>query len=434
MLAQPAQMSDPAAKQPGLFENSIVGLGVLREGRVLKANNRLAETFGYGMQELLATQLPALYPSADAFEALEREARVVLAQSGAFARDVKLRRKDGTHFWARCGLDAIDRDDLSKGLLWTVLDVTEIKQAEQALRESAVQLRLFADNVPAMSIVYDEKLHCLFANKRFAEYFGLTSSSIVGKHLREIVGEEAYQEIKVHFERVLQGYPTGYERTRHLPDGEARHLDVKLIPHIGEQGQVRGLFAVTSDITERKEEENRIRQLAQRDALTGVANRLLFDEHLRRALSLSARTGHQVALLYIDLDNFKPVNDTLGHDAGDELLKSAAERITQQVRESDTVARLGGDEFAVILPHIAGPHDAAVVAQRILDVLTKPYRLAPGGRDVRIGSSIGIAICPADGRQAEALVKAADAAMYQAKQTGDRYSFCERRTRPTAQP
>ncbi len=427
-------MSDSAAKQPELFENSVVGLGVLRDGRVVKANNRLAETFGYGIRELLATPLPALYLSADALEALEREARVQLAQRGAFAQDVQLRRKDGAHFWARCGLDAIDRDDLSKGLLWTVLDVTEIKQAEQALRESAAQLRLFADSVPAMSIVYDEKLRCLFANKRFAEYFGLTTGSIVGKHLREIVGEEAYREIKVHFDRVLQGYPTGYERTRRLPDGECRHLDVKLIPHIGEQGQVRGLFAVTSDITERKEEENRIRQLAQRDALTGVANRLLFDEHLRRALSLSARAGHLVALLYIDLDNFKPVNDTLGHVAGDELLKSSAERITQQVRESDTVARLGGDEFAVILAHITGPQDAAVVAQRILDALRKPFSLPPEGRDVRIGASIGIAICPADAWHAEALLKAADAAMYQAKQDGNRYSFCERWSRPAAEP
>ncbi|HVB49163.1 MAG TPA: diguanylate cyclase [Burkholderiales bacterium] len=426
-------MPESATEQPALYENSIVGLGVLCDGRVLKANHRLAETFGYGIHELLATPLAALYPSADALEALEASARAQLAQCGAFAKDVRLRRKDGAHFWARCGLDAIDRDDLSKGLLWTVLDVTEIKQAEQALRESAAQLRLFADNVPAMSIVYDETLHCLYANKRFAEYFGLTTESIVGKHLREIVGEEAHEEIKVHFDRVLQGYPTGYERSRRLPDGECRYLDVKLIPHIGEQGQVRGLFAVTSDITERKEQENRIRQLAQRDALTGVANRLLFDEHLRRALSLSARTGHRVALLYIDLDKFKPVNDTLGHDAGDELLKSAAERITRQVRESDTVARLGGDEFAVILPHIAGPQDAAVVAQRILDALGMPFHLPPAGRDVRIGSSIGIAICPADAWQAEALVKAADAAMYKAKQSGNCYSFCEPGSRPAAQ-
>lgn len=416
-------MSAPNAPPPDLPDNSIVGLGVIRNRRIVKANQRLADTLGYGADELLATPLHALYPSAGALEALERRAAPQLLQSGAYSQDLELRRRDGTLFWARCGLDALERRDPAQGQIWTVLDIGDIKQAEQALRESAAQLRLFADSVPAMSIVYDEKLHCVFANKRFAEYFGLTTTSIVGKHLREIVGDEAYREIKVHFDRVLQGYPTGYERTRRLPYGEARHLEVKLIPHLGEQGQVRGLFAVTSDVTERKEEENRIRQLAEHDALTGIANRVLFDEHLRRAISLGARASRPVALLYIDLDNFKPVNDTLGHDVGDDLLRACADRISDQVRESDTVARVGGDEFAVILHHVTERRDAVVVAQRILDALTKPFLLGPQEQLASIGASIGVAIYPADAGEAETLLKAADAAMYKAKKSRNGFSF-----------
>lgn len=416
-------MSDADSEPLRLFESSVVGLGILKNRRIVTANQRLLGTLGYTLQELQAAPLHTLFPSPKAFKALEQRAEPQLLQHGGFAEDVELRRGDGTSFWARCGLDAIDRTDLAKGLIWTVLDVSDIKQAEQALHESAAQLRLFADNVPAMSIVYDEKLHCVFANKRFADYFGLTTTSIVGKHLREIVGEEAYREIKVHFDRVLQGYPTGYERTRHLPHGEARHLDVKLIPHIGEQGQVRGLFAVTADVTERKEEENRIRQLAEHDVLTGVANRALFDERLKHAITLSARSRLPVALLYIDLDKFKPINDALGHDAGDGILKTCAARISQQVRDADTVARIGGDEFAVVLHQIQGSEEAAVVARRILKALTKPIVLPGNAGTVTIGASIGVAMYPTDAGGAETLIRVADAAMYRAKQTGSGYSL-----------
>jgi diguanylate cyclase (GGDEF)-like protein/PAS domain S-box-containing protein len=126
---------------------------------------------------------------------------------------------------------------------------------EQPFRDDAAQLRLIADNLPAMSIAYDENLRCMFANRRFAEFFGLSTANIVGKHLREIVGEDAYQEVKPYFDQVLEGRPTTYKRTRVLGNGELRYLEVELIPHIAEKGRVKGLFAVTTDVTERKREE-----------------------------------------------------------------------------------------------------------------------------------------------------------------------------------
>jgi len=301
--------------------------------------------------------------------------------------------------------------------------MAELKQSEQALRDSAEELRLFADNVPSMTVSYDENLCCRFANKAYAEFFGLTLETILGKHLREVVGEEVYREIEGHFVQVLQGHPVTYQRARKLPSGESRYLEVTLLPHIGERGQALGCFAVTTDITEHKLVEERIQRVAHHDSLTGVPNRLLFQDRLIQAISLAKRDSLQFALLYLDLDRFKPVNDALGHSAGDEILKSAAERIRHQVRESDTVARVGGDEFAVILRDFARREDVETVARKIIAAIAAPFQPAGQGQSIEIGISIGIALYPGDARDADALVKAADAAMYTAKQTGGSFRF-----------
>jgi diguanylate cyclase (GGDEF)-like protein len=175
---------------------------------------------------------------------------------------------------------------------------------------------------------------------------------------------------------------------------------------------------VGSDITEHKLNEERIQRVAHHDSLTGLPNRLLFKDRLDQAIGLARRHSAKFGLLYLDLDKFKPVNDTLGHSAGDELLKGVATRIRGQLRESDTVARVGGDEFIVILHDVQWREDAEVVARKIIAALAAPFRLGPRQQNVAIGASIGVAMYPADAQGADALVKAADAAMYCAKQSG----------------
>jgi diguanylate cyclase (GGDEF)-like protein len=167
-----------------------------------------------------------------------------------------------------------------------------------------------------------------------------------------------------------------------------------------------------------------MQSVAHHDSLTGLPNRLLFNDRLHQQISLAKRESRQFALLYLDLDRFKPVNDALGHAAGDELLQAVATRIRHQVRESDTVARVGGDEFTVILPGIARREEAEIVARKIVAAVATPFQLGSRKQSVDIGTSIGIAIYPADARDADALVKAADAAMYSAKQAGNSLSFC----------
>ncbi len=304
-------------------------------------------------------------------------------------------------------------------------DITEHKQAEQAVRDSAEKLRVFADNVPALTVSWDKALRCRFANKAFTEFFGLAGHAIIGKHVREVLGEEAYREIEGYFQQAIQRHSVTYQRTSKLPSGESPYIEVKLLPHIGYQGKVLGCFAVTTNITEHKLTEERIQRTAHHDSLTGLPNRLLFNDQLGQAISVAKRDSRQFALLYLDLDKFKPVNDSLGPAAGDELLRAVSARLRRQVRESDTVARVGGDEFTVILRDISIGQDVADVTQKIVAALSAPFRLGNRPQAVEIGASIGIAVCPSDAQDQETLIKLADAAMYSTKVQGSCFRFFE---------
>jgi len=310
------------------------------------------------------------------------------------------------------------------GFVTVYTDITELKRAELALRESEAELRLLTDNVPAMILYVDRQMRCGFANQRYADFFGLEVADIVGKHLRDIVGSAAYAQLEQHFERGFEGHPVVYQRGVRLPNGVQRLIEVKLVPRVAKRGQILGCYSLAMDVTEQEQAAIRIQHLAHHDALTGVPNRLLFNDRLGQAISLAKRDARQFALLYLDLDKFKPVNDTFGHDIGDELLKGTADRIRHQVRESDTVARVGGDEFTVILHDVANRESAATVAEKIIAALTAPFQLGSQKRQVEIGTSVGIAFYPGDGQDHETLIKMADAAMYRAKKRGCCYFFC----------
>jgi diguanylate cyclase (GGDEF)-like protein len=211
-------------------------------------------------------------------------------------------------------------------------------------------------------------------------------------------------------------------------DGSLQHIQQQAEATVAESGRVSGLSGTLQDITERRQTEEKIRQLAYFDSLTGLANRECFKEHFMQAIALARHYGRQLAILFLDLDNFKRINDTLGHNVGDLLLKAVATRLRSCVRASDAImrfdtvqnteqiARLGGDEFTVLLSEVGSNDDAARVAKRILETLAKP--LTVGGHEVFITPSIGIALFPQDGEDADSLIKHADIAMYYAKHCG----------------
>jgi diguanylate cyclase (GGDEF)-like protein len=190
-------------------------------------------------------------------------------------------------------------------------------------------------------------------------------------------------------------------------------------------GKERVILLAIEDITERKQSEEKIQQMAYHDSLTGLPNRKLFSDRLGIALIHAQRNQKKVGIAMLDLDNFKDVNDTLGHDAGDILLKAAAMRLSAELRKVDTVARFGGDEFVLILPDLKVIEDAIPVAQKIVDSFRKSFLIDTN--QLIVTMSIGIAVYPNDGTDEAMLLKNADIAMYQAKQAGrDRYQLCKK--------
>jgi diguanylate cyclase (GGDEF)-like protein len=188
------------------------------------------------------------------------------------------------------------------------------------------------------------------------------------------------------------------------------------------QGEILNYVALFSDITKRKEAEAHIEHLAHYDSLTHLPNRTLFADRLKHALQTGVRNKKKTALLFLDLDKFKSVNDTMGHLAGDLLLQSVANRLKACVRESDTICRQGGDEFLILLPDIGGAEDAEKVAVKVVEVMKESHHI--GDRNLVITFSIGISICPDDAADDEAMIKHADDAMYLAKEAGrNNYKF-----------
>ncbi len=199
-------------------------------------------------------------------------------------------------------------------------------------------------------------------------------------------------------------------------NGKSIPIEFNLSPMRNKKGEITGGVLVFWDITERIQLEEQLTQMAKYDDLTGLANRGLFMEFLNTSLARSERRGRNTAVLFIDLDHFKQVNDTLGHDIGDDLLTNVAERLHCCVREGDLIARLGGDEFAIILDDIAQSNDVTQVAEKIVTSISEPYQLS--GHDLNISTSVGIATWPECGREPKELIKAADTAMYVTKKSG----------------
>ena len=271
-------------------------------------------------------------------------------------------------------------------------------------------------------------LHCLldvngifmYVNKSFAQFYEVSAHEIIGKNFLDI-GSPKSPEFHRHIRQVVESKTTYRgEMSRVPPSGEEVTYEYLAVPIINDTGAVEAVAGIAHDITQRKLADEKIKRAANYDFLTELPNRSLFLDRLEHEVKRAARTGLPLALLFIDLDGFKEVNDQLGHDAGDQLLQETAKRISGCVRGSDTVARMGGDEFTVILTEINKTTHVDILAQKILDELAKPFSIIE--KDVHISGSIGITLFPQDATTPEDLLKNADQAMYVAKKAG-RNSF-----------
>jgi diguanylate cyclase (GGDEF)-like protein/PAS domain S-box-containing protein len=291
--------------------------------------------------------------------------------------------------------------------------------ASQALlRKSEEDLRTITDNLPAMIAYVDKSLIYRFANKNYERWLGLPEDSVVGRTLSEVIGQQHAQALMPRLRRALRGETLTYDYQFTIrKKSQPKWMNITYMPHRGPDGDVDGIYVLTLDVTERRMAEDHAAYIARHDELTGLPNRLALKDALREILTSAETAQPRFALLFIDLDRFKTVNDTLGHDAGDKLLQIVANRLREVVRGADLVARMGGDEMCVLLRDAQTMDYAAEIAQRLRDELGTPVELTPT-MPYRVTVSIGIAMYPGAGADGESLLKNADIAMYQAKAAG----------------
>ncbi|HEX8616984.1 MAG TPA: diguanylate cyclase, partial [Thermoanaerobaculia bacterium] len=274
------------------------------------------------------------------------------------------------------------------------------------------------DNAGEGIVVYDRDLRYLLWNRFMEEMTGLPASEVLGRSGLDLFPHLREEQVSAMLRRAFEGETVASPDAHYFVAATRRSGWVSAVyrPHYDETGKIVGVIGLIRNITQRKEAEQQIEYQAYHDALTGLANRRLFQEHLSLALALSQRRNTRVAVLFLDLDHFKVINDSLGHTVGDELLRVIAKRLKAAVRVGDTVARVGGDEFTIVLQELHDSDAAAVVAQKVLRTLAEPVEVA--GQRLYVTTSIGITLFPDDGDDAETLLRNADTAMYRAKSEG----------------
>lgn len=336
--------------------------------------------------------------------------------------EFRIRSKDGRVRWIGHICSPLkDSSGRYLGVRGSNTDVTERHLAEEKMRLAE---KVF-ENTSEGVILLDAQGDFVFVNRAFQRISGYVEEEVLGKNYNIL---NSGRHDKVFFEEINQilvekGVWQG-EIWQRRKNGEIYPVWQAISTIKDNYGEIFQYVAVCNDLTTRLQDEERIKYLAYHDALTGLPNRYLLFERLTLALAHAHRNNSKVAVIFLDLDRFKDVNDTFGHVAGDLLLKEAGERLQSCLREDDTVARIGGDEFTVLLSEIKGIEDAGLVARKLSGVFENPYDL--GGKEVIITLSMGIAVAPEDGTDVQTLLRHADIAMYRAKeQGGNRYWFFE---------
>ena len=388
------------------------------EKRVRMWNPSAERMFGWKESEVLGTattivpaalqeQTHALRLRAEAGETLWIEETQRIARDGRLL-DVSLTISP-----------VLGADGRVAGTMVMISDISPRKQAEAALRESEAQLRLAMEaaqlgvwnwEADTDRFTHSEGLGVLFGKPRDCSDVGYAV-------LQDCMHPDDRELFRATFRHaVKQGSDFKLDYRVVWPDGSVHWITNRGQVHRGPDGRAQRVIGVAMDISDRKMAEQRIAHMAHHDALTGLPNRVLLRDRIQQAIAQAHRSRSQLAVLFIDLDRFKTINDSLGHQFGDRLLQSVASRILVCVREGDTVSRVGGDEFVIVIPGIEESADASVVAAKILEVLGHPFHLH--GNDLHVAASIGISLYPADGSDAETLMRHADTAMYHAKDSG----------------
>ncbi len=394
------------------------------QGKCHYVNDRWRQLAGLTADQAIGLMwLQAVHP--DDREPMMQAWRQAAEQGGEFAANHRLQSPSGRVAWlSTCAVPLRDRAGRVNSYLGASTDIAGLKRTEETLRASESKFRSYFE-LPLIGIALTgPDKRWWEVNDRLCEILGYRRSQLLRLSWAEITHPDDLAAEIAQFERAMSQRTEGYSMDKRLlrQDGTLIHASVSSRCVRRSNGVVEYFVTVVQDITERKQAEERIQYLAQYDALTGLPNRALLGDRLWQAVLRARRDHGLVGVLLVDLDHFKRINETLGHAAGDRLLRDVVERLQQCVRQCDTISRQGGDEFAVLLPELGAGDDAARIAERILETVAQPYRL--DGQELLASCSIGISLCPRDGRSAENLLKSADIALHRAKDMGrNNYQF-----------
>jgi len=438
-----------------IFDTASVGIAVVRNRAFVRCNRRFEEIFDLPAGSLVGQSSRRLFNSDEEFQRIGEQVYAEFAAGAVHRREQLFLRRDGKQVWLRVSGSAFDPAQPQAGSVWLAEDFTATREAEDRARQAFDEQQMIFDNA-AVGILFARDRMVQRCNRRLAEIFGYQPEELAGRSTRVFyLSEDDYQRHGAVIMPVIMAGETyvGENRVRHK-DGHAfwvratgrrvanqsESIDLTWIfedvteRHQAEEALLRAHDELEKRVVERTAElasantqlqeevfermqaEQRIWHIAHHDSLTGLPNRTLLHDRLQQALAQAQRGQHRVAVMFLDLDRFKSVNDTLGHAIGDELLKHVAARLTGVVRAVDTVSRLGGDEFVVVLHEMSSPDDAVQVAEKILNALAAPVVI--DSHELRVTPSIGISIYPDDGNEVFGLMKNADTAMYHAKAAG----------------
>lgn len=397
-----------------LAEASFEAILLSQDGIIYDCNERAVEITGYSRQELLGKSIYGLV--SPRFQNIV-QAHVVTGFDQPYEIEGIL--KDGK----QCQLEVRGKTFQSNGHTMrasSIRDITARKAEEAQLRK----LSAAVEHSPASIVITDLDANIEYVNPAFSRMTGYSMEEALGQNPRILkagdLPDELYKEL---WDTLLRGEEWRGEFHNKRKDGKLFWEMASISPIFDSDGKTTNFVAVKEDFTERKEMQDRLEQMAQFDMLTGLPNRRMFLDRLVQTVALAQRNGQRFALLFVDLDGFKLINDKHGHEAGDRVLKTVAARLSACVRISDTVGRIGGDEFTVILGSLTNHSDAGQVAEKILSAMKRPITLPEGGSDC-IGASIGISVFPEDAEDGNGLLVTADNAMYEVKRTGkNNYRF-----------
>ncbi|SEI58490.1 bifunctional diguanylate cyclase/phosphodiesterase [Achromobacter sp. NFACC18-2] len=401
------------------------------DGIVANWNAGAQRAKGYTAQEIVGRHFSCFYTEEDRARGVPQRGLATARETGKFEAEGWRVRKDGTLFWAHVVIDAI-HDDAGEliGFAKVTRDNTERREREQQLLKAkqlaehyngeltsmSSFLQAVVSHIPSCVLVLDAvSREFLLANRQAEETFGGSPGGLQGKTAQQCLPEL----VCAFFDRLtndaLRSDGAIREEEEELATARGpRTLRTKTLAFHSNDPRSRYVLLIADDVTDENAAHAQVRYMAHHDTLTGMPNRRLFRDRLLSALAASR--DRSTAVLYLDLDNFKSVNDTLGHQSGDELLRLLAKRLPKHLREQDTLARLGGDEFAVVLPNIAEQDDVRKLAERLIEAVRQPFEIA--GHTVPVSVSIGIAMSEAQSLSADHLLRYADMALYEAKRNG----------------